>query len=82
MMQASTTLQHVYLLTSEGKPRLNLFICFDIRHSEKSAKLEDDNANRTLDAVPFKNIRNDAVCIRRLHARRLFEEKFKSIPLE
>ena len=82
MMQATSTRQHVCLLTSVGKHRENLFTCFDIRHSEKSANLEDDNVNRILDAVPFDNIRNDAVCIRRLHARRLFEEKFKSIPLE
>ena len=82
MMQATSTWQHVCLLTSVGKHRVNLFICFDIRHSENSANLEDDNVNGILDAVPSNNIRKDAVCIRRLHAHRLFEEKFKSIPLE
>ena len=47
------------LLTSVGKRRgtRNLFIRFDIRHSEKAANLEDDDVNRMLDAVTFEDIR-------------------------
>ena len=72
------------LLTSEGKRRgtHNLFISFDIRHSEKAANLEDDDVNRLLNGVTFDDTRDDAVCVRRLHPCRLVEEEFESIPLE
>ena len=72
------------LLTSEGKRRgtHNLFIGFDIRHSEKPANLEDDDVNRKLDTVTFDDNRGDAVFLRRLDPCRLFEEEFESIPLE
>ena len=64
----------VCLLTSEGYQRASHVACFDIRHGEEAAELEDDNVDLMLDQVTSDNIVIDALFVRRPDARRLVQE--------